>query len=245
MAITGVLLGLLLAGGLLRDGAEAQSRQCSAAGYAGTRPQASFTTAPNPAEAGAPVAFDGSASRGGAGAAVTAWYWDLDGDGGFETVRSTPTISKRYASAGRVTVRLAVVDACRFVSPPASATLDVAPPDAPGLDIATPRRLSFRTAARRGILLRAACDEACRLTATVTADPTTRRALGLRGTRLARRTGALAAAGRRTLRLRLRLSAAQRRRGLRARLRSVRIRVEARDPAGNRTVRRRTVALGR
>ncbi len=73
-------------------------------------PTASFTAAPNPVEAGQPVAFDASTSNDPDGA-IAKYEWDLDGNGSYETdTGTTPTTTKTYASAGSVTVGLRVTD---------------------------------------------------------------------------------------------------------------------------------------
>lgn len=246
VVLAGLLLAMLLAAGMLRDGAQAQSRQCVSDGYSSTRPVARFTPAPNPAEVDASVTFDASASRSGVGARITSYYWDLDGDGGYETVETAPTVAKRYAAAGPVEVKLVVVDECRFVSAPRTVLLEVRPDETrPALRLGGSTRLSFRTAVRRGVRVRATCSEACRLTATASVDRRTRRALRLRRARVARRTATLSSAGRRTLVLRLKLTARQRRLALRRRSGSLSVRVQAQDPAGNRSTRRRSIRLRR
>ncbi|MEH3053658.1 MAG: PKD domain-containing protein [Patulibacter minatonensis] len=70
-------------------------------------PTAAFTGGPG--TVGTPVQFDGSGS--GDDAKVASYAWDLDGDGTFETDGgAVPTISKTYAAAGTVNVRLRVTD---------------------------------------------------------------------------------------------------------------------------------------
>ena len=73
-------------------------------------PSASFTAAPNPAQIGQTVTFDGSASSDPDGQ-ITRYEWDLDGNGSFETDRgSNPSVTSSYAAAGAVAVQLRVTD---------------------------------------------------------------------------------------------------------------------------------------
>jgi hypothetical protein len=75
-------------------------------------PVASFTASPNPALTGQTVTFNGSASSDPDGNGTIASYkWDLDGNGSFETdTGMTPTVTRSYATAAVVTVRLRVTD---------------------------------------------------------------------------------------------------------------------------------------
>ena len=74
-------------------------------------PVASFTLAPNPAQTGQTVNFNGSGSSDTEGP-ITRYQWDLDGNGSFETdTGTTPTASRSYATEGTVAVRLRVTDA--------------------------------------------------------------------------------------------------------------------------------------
>jgi YD repeat-containing protein len=73
-------------------------------------PTASFTTSPNPVQAGVSVSFSASASSDPDGT-IAKYEWDLDGNGTYETnTGTTSTTSKTYASAGNVTVGLRVTD---------------------------------------------------------------------------------------------------------------------------------------
>ena len=75
-----------------------------------TPPTASFTVAPNPAQTGETVSFNGSGSSDPDGSVVR-YEWDLDGNGSFETdTGATPTTTHAYASTGNVDVRLRVTD---------------------------------------------------------------------------------------------------------------------------------------
>ncbi len=73
-------------------------------------PEASFTVSPNPAATGTSVTFNASGSKDPDGT-IAKYEWDLDGNGSFETsTGTTPTITKTYATAGEVAVRLLVTD---------------------------------------------------------------------------------------------------------------------------------------
>ena len=73
-------------------------------------PVSSLDISPNPAVAGQPVTFSGSASSDPDGT-IASYSWDLDGDGSFETVTgSAATTSKAYPAAATVTVKLRVTD---------------------------------------------------------------------------------------------------------------------------------------
>ena len=75
-----------------------------------TPPTASFTGAPNPAQTGETVSFNGSGSSDPDGS-VARYEWDLDGNGSFETdTGSSPTTSRGYATTGTVVVGLRVTD---------------------------------------------------------------------------------------------------------------------------------------
>jgi hypothetical protein len=96
---------------------------------AATGPTAALSAAPNPVTAGKPVAFDGSASTDSA-TGIAGYSWDLDGNGTFETsTGSTPKVTRAYASAGKRTVRLRVVDLNGDLSDASVAlTVNPAPP---------------------------------------------------------------------------------------------------------------------
>jgi PKD repeat protein len=73
-------------------------------------PTASFTATPNPAQVGANVAFNASASSDPDGT-ITKYEWDFDGNGSFETNGGTSaTASHAYSAAGSVPVGLRVTD---------------------------------------------------------------------------------------------------------------------------------------
>jgi hypothetical protein len=73
-------------------------------------PNAFLALSPNPALTGQPVTFDGSASSDPDGTIVN-YSWDLDGNGSFETdTGMRPSVSRSYARAGAVAVRLRVTD---------------------------------------------------------------------------------------------------------------------------------------
>ncbi len=73
-------------------------------------PNASFTVAPNPAQAGDNVSFDASASSDPDGT-IAKYEWDLDGNGSFETDTGTnPTTTRTYPAAGTFDVKLRVTD---------------------------------------------------------------------------------------------------------------------------------------
>lgn len=76
----------------------------------GNPPTASLVAAPNPALAGRPVTFDGSASSDGGGP-ITKFEWDLDGNGVFELdTGSTPRATRTYEAPATIPVRLRVTD---------------------------------------------------------------------------------------------------------------------------------------
>jgi YD repeat-containing protein len=73
-------------------------------------PLASFSAAPNPAQAGQLVNFDGSTSADPDGTIAT-YEWDLDGNGSYETnTGTTSSASTTFAAAGSYEVRLRVTD---------------------------------------------------------------------------------------------------------------------------------------
>jgi PKD repeat protein len=76
----------------------------------GEPPAASFTAAPNPAQTGETVNFDGSGSADPDGT-IAKYEWDLDGNGTFETeTGAEPVATRSYATAGSYDVRLRVTD---------------------------------------------------------------------------------------------------------------------------------------
>lgn len=244
IAAAGLGLAVLLAVGMLLDGAQAQQRACSARGYSAPRPVAKLTAAPISVRQGRTVAFDAKFSTGVNGSPIRAFYFDLDGDGAYETVQPAASARRRFDAVGTSFVRLVVVDACGSASLPATVQVEVLEDsERPAVGLSAKRRISLTKALRRGIRIRAGCDEACRLTATARVSGRTRRSLRLRSTRVGRKTGTLADAG--TRRLTVKLSKAARRR-IRPR-RSVRLtlRVEGRDVAGNEAAKRRRITLRR
>ena len=76
-----------------------------------SRPPSAFIAIfPNPAFAGEPVTFDGSASQDPDGV-IVGYRWDLDGDGRFETDTGTkPIASRSYPSSRTIAVKLRVTD---------------------------------------------------------------------------------------------------------------------------------------
>ncbi|HEX8102819.1 MAG TPA: PKD domain-containing protein [Solirubrobacteraceae bacterium] len=244
VAAGGLALALLLAAGMLFDGAAAQDRRCTARGYSVARPVARITATPATVTQGRRVGLDASASRSAPGAPIAGYFFDLDGDGAYETQQAAALTSHRFKAVGTSFVRLVVLDVCGLASLPVTARITVTEDlKDPKLGLSARRRMKLRTALRRGIPVRARCNEPCRLTATALASRRVRRSLRLRSARVARKTGRLSGAG--TRRLTLKLSKRARAR-IRPR-RSVRLtlRVEARDVAGNRTAKRRKITLRR
>ncbi len=75
-----------------------------------TRPNASFTISPNPAQIGATVTFNATASSDPDGS-IARYEWDLDGNGIYETDAGTsPTTTQSYMTPGTRTIRLRVTD---------------------------------------------------------------------------------------------------------------------------------------
>jgi large repetitive protein len=77
-----------------------------------TRPNASFTVAPNPAQIGATVTFNASASNDpDPGGSIVKYEWDLDGLPGYEVdAGGSPTTTQSYMTPGTRTIRLRVTD---------------------------------------------------------------------------------------------------------------------------------------
>jgi plastocyanin len=69
----------------------------------------SFSVNPAAPRAGQPVTFTYTGSADPDGSLVS-WQWDLDGDGSFETSTPGGTVTKTYAAAGTVTVRMRAID---------------------------------------------------------------------------------------------------------------------------------------
>jgi YD repeat-containing protein len=73
-------------------------------------PNAAFQAAPDPAQTGQQVTFDGSASSDPDGS-IAKYEWDLDGNGSYETdTGTTSTVTKTYSVAGGVSTKLRVTD---------------------------------------------------------------------------------------------------------------------------------------
>ena len=73
-------------------------------------PTASFTVSPNPAQVGATVTFDATASNDPDGT-IAKYEWDLDGNGTYETDAGTSdTTTQSYTTPGTRTIRLRVTD---------------------------------------------------------------------------------------------------------------------------------------
>ena len=71
---------------------------------ANTAPTASFTATPNPAQVGASVAFNASASSDPDGT-IAKYEWDLDGNGSYETDTGTTKTPRRASTARRAQSR--------------------------------------------------------------------------------------------------------------------------------------------
>jgi PKD repeat protein len=73
-------------------------------------PSALFVVSPNPAQSSEIVTFNGNKSKDPDGT-IANFTWDLDGNGSFETdTGTTSMVTRSYASAGTVDVRLRVTD---------------------------------------------------------------------------------------------------------------------------------------
>jgi PKD repeat protein len=72
-------------------------------------PVASYAAAPNPAQTGQAVEFDGTASTDADGT-IAKYEWDLDGDGRYDAGRTASKVTTSYAKAGKYTTRLRVTD---------------------------------------------------------------------------------------------------------------------------------------
>ncbi|MEP6953339.1 MAG: PKD domain-containing protein [Solirubrobacteraceae bacterium] len=94
-------------------------------------PVAQMTATPNPVQTGQTVTLDASGSYDPDGP-VAGYRWDLDGDGVFETTRSTsPTATAAYPNAGYVDVAVEVTDADGGTAVRHVAVTIVAPPPPP------------------------------------------------------------------------------------------------------------------
>ena len=81
------------------------------AGVIGQPPAASFTVAPNPAQSGQTISFNGSAS-GDPDGPIAKYEWDLDGNGSFETdTGASSSVVQSYSTARSFDARLRVTDA--------------------------------------------------------------------------------------------------------------------------------------
>ena len=253
-----LLTAAFLASGMLRGSAQAQTAPCGSSGYSGyngggnaARPTAAFTATPERVAPGGTVTFDGSGSRAASGRKVATWGWDLDGDGRYETIRNTPQASRSYSTLGKVKVSLAVADDCGVVSPVVSKEIEVtsaaAGPDtkAPVIALRAPRRARARGALRRGLKLRVACDENCRLTARLNVSKSVRRKLRRKVKKLGQNSIDLSGGVVSNLRVRPKLPRKARRRIRRVKSGKIFVRVRARDAANNRATARRTVRLTR
>ncbi len=69
----------------------------------------SFSVNPAAPRAGQPVTFTYTGSADPDGSLVS-WQWDLDGDGSFETSTPDGAVTKTFAGAGTVTVRMRAID---------------------------------------------------------------------------------------------------------------------------------------
>lgn len=171
---------LLSTGALAGDTRAPYSPPCRA-GYDAQRPPrptARFTFVPNPPQVGEAVTFDGSASE--RDRTIARYYWDLDGQPGFERIGTERAVTRAYDRAGAVVVRLVVQDTCGATSDMAEAAVSVV------VAGTVSARSSTRTATlvRRGIPIAVACATACVVRA------------ALRATRSARRRGVPALVGR-------------------------------------------------
>jgi PKD repeat protein len=72
-------------------------------------PEANFTFSPNPPVVGEPVTFQPTGSRDFAGGTITAYEWDLDGNGSYETPGANPP-AHVYTKVATVSVGLRVTD---------------------------------------------------------------------------------------------------------------------------------------
>ena len=71
-------------------------------------PAASFAATPSPVFVGDPVLLDASASAD--DGTITRWDWDLDGDGRFEVLGTTATLTRTFDAPGTLPVTLRVTD---------------------------------------------------------------------------------------------------------------------------------------
>ena len=189
-------------------------------------PAAQLNVSPNPAVAGQPVTFDGSASSGTNNGVIATYEWDLDGDGMFEVnTGSTPTTSRTYLAAQTLTVTLRVTDgqgASGTRALPIQIDPAPAPPPAPAAAppssstgdatvgrTTTPASFTFRSAATasraRGVAVKVTCPGRCKFIArlTVSARVARRARLGRKATTIGLVRGEKSAAGTKSVRIKL------------------------------------------
>jgi PKD repeat protein len=106
---TRTLACLLTLGGLAAAGLGAPAPAFSLPGF---NPTANVSAAPNPAQVGETVTFDGSGSTpDGLGGAITNYQWDLDGNGTYETnTGGTSSAARSYSAPGTIQVGLKVTE---------------------------------------------------------------------------------------------------------------------------------------
>jgi plastocyanin len=186
----------------------------------------SFSVNPPSPRAGQPVTFTYTGSADPDGSLVS-WQWDLDGDGSFETSTPGGTVTKTFASAGTVTVRMRAIDDSGEASDVAAQAITIAAAGAGGsgsgasgsADTTAPRATLVKL---RGLKLTFRSSERATATATLRA----------RGKTIARgsakaKNGAIA--------IRLRLTRAGRSLLPRGRTLRAKLTLTLRDASGNRT----------
>jgi plastocyanin len=199
----------------------------------------SFSVSPTAPRAGEPVTFTYTGSADPDGSLVS-WQWDLDGDGSFETSTPGGAVSKTYANAGAVTVRMRAIDDSGEPSDVAAQAVTIAAAgsgdggsgssgSSGATDTTAPRATLIRL---RGLKLSFRSSERASATATLRA----------RGKTIARGTakakdGAIA--------IRLRLTKAGRSLLPRGRTLRAKLTLTLRDASGNRTTVRRQLKVKR
>jgi plastocyanin len=183
----------------------------------------SFSVNPAAPRAGQPVTFTYTGSADPDGSLVS-WQWDLDGDGSFETSTPGGMVTKTFASAGTVTVRMRAIDDSGEASDVAAQAVTIAAAGAGGGssgsgDTTAPRATLVKL---RGLKLTFRSSERASATATLRA----------RGKTIARgsakaKNGAIA--------IRLRLTKAGRSLLPRGRTLRAKLTLTLRDASGNRT----------